>query len=85
MKNTRLKRFYVVFTIYAMAISLCCIMCATKKEFSISAGGYGDGYFYKYAPAYVAGGGTMDDSTGQITGTVKSLFNTTIGGGGGRC
>lgn len=83
MKNTRLKRFYVVFTIYAMAISLCCIMCATKREFSISAGGFGTGAFYVNAPAYVAGGGTMNATTGQITGTVNPLFKT--GGGGGRC
>ena len=85
MKSTRLKRFYTVFTLYATAIVLCCVMSASQSLFSITAGGPSNGTFYVNAPVFVAGDtnrsattGSANTSTGVLndTATNKPLFKT---------
>ena len=85
MKSTRLKRFYTVFTLYATAIVLCCVMSASQSLFSITAGGPSNNTFYVNAPVFVAGDtnrsattGSANTSTGVLndTATNKPLFKT---------
>lgn len=83
MKSTKLKRFYTVFTLYATAIVLCCVMSVSQSLFSVTAGGPSNGTFYINAPVFIAGDsarsettGSADTSTGVANANIKPLFKT---------